>query len=124
MKTISIVIQTMKDMHLTGQRMGSIVGLAGHAGVAELVSGHSGDRTAGIAERCGVRHGPHTRDRVARYVSVHVLLWRRVVIGLVAFPAWFVCALYLLMAGRRARGFVGGGTWRGDRWDVVVKWTY
>nr|QNO46313.1 hypothetical protein PABHDKJJ_00017 [Methanosarcinales archaeon ANME-2c ERB4] len=86
-----------------------IVGLAGHAGVAEIVSGHLGDRTAGIAERCGARHGLHTRDRVVRSVSKHVLLWRRVVIGLVAFPAWFVCALYLHLVER-------GGMISARRW--------
>ena len=96
MKTISIVIQTMKGMHLTGQRMGSIVELAGHAGVAELVSGHSGDRTVGIVERCGVHHGLRIRGLGLRdSVSVHVLLWRRVVAGLAGFPARFICALYL-----------------------------
>ena len=109
MKTISIVIQTMKDMRLTGQRMGSIVELAGHAGVAEIVSGHLGDRTAGIAERCGVRHGLHTRDRVARSVSKHVSLWPRVVAGLAGFPAWFVCALYLHLVER-------GGMISARRW--------
>ena len=133
MKTISIVIQTMKGIHLTGQRMGSIVGLAGHAGAAELVSGHLGDRTAGIAERCGVRHGLHTRDRVARSVSVHVLLWRRGVMGVAGFPAWFVCALYLHLV--EWGGVISARRWWWGRamkiayvytieWDAVVKWTY
>ena len=116
MKTISIVIQMMKGIHLTGQRMGSIVELAGHAGVAEIVSGHSGDRAAGIAERCGVCHGLHTRDRVARSVSKHVLLWRKVVMGVAGFPVWFVCALYLLLVERGHGGICRGR----DDWRAVM----
>lgn len=96
---ISIVIPTKNSGDVLEQCLSSIEGLDCHAGVAELMSGHLGDRTAGIAERCGVCHGLHTRDRVARSVSVHVLLRRRVVVGVVGFPAWFVCALHLHLGG-------------------------
>ena len=99
MKTISIVIQTMKGIHLTGQRMGFIVGLAGHAGVAEIAGRHPGDRTAGIAERCGLRHDLRRKDRIIRFVSAHVLLERGVMMGLAMFFAGFVFMLGLLMAG-------------------------
>lgn len=53
---ISIVIPTKNNGDLLERCLSSIEGLVGHAGVAELVSGHLGGRTAGIvggAECCG-----------------------------------------------------------------------
>ena len=75
MKTISIVIQTMKGIHLTGQRMGFIVGLAGHAGVPEITGRHPGDQMVGIAERCGLRHDLRRKDRIMRFVFQRMSCW-------------------------------------------------
>ena len=59
----------------------SIAGLNCHAGVPEIAGRHPGDRTAGIAERCGLRHDLCRQDRVMRFVSAHVSLKRGVVMG-------------------------------------------
>ena len=86
----------------------SIAGLNCHAGVAEIAGRHSGDRTVGIAERCGLRHGLRRQDRITRFVSAQVLL-ERGVMGLAMFFAGFVFMLCLLLAGWVA----GKGGWRG-----------
>jgi len=86
----------------------SIAGLGCHAGVAEIAGRHPGDRMAGIAERCGLRHDLCRQDRIMRFVSAHVSLERGVMMGLAMFFAGFVFMLGLLMAGSGCADLVVG----------------
>jgi len=53
----------------------SIAGLNCHAGVAEIAGRHPGDRMAGIAERCGLRHDLRRQDRFMRFVFQRMSCW-------------------------------------------------
>jgi hypothetical protein len=95
----------------------SIVRLDSSAGVAGIVGRHLGDRTVGIAERCGLRHGLCRKDRIMRYVSARVSLERGVMMGLAMFLAGFVFMMGLLLAGDRCADLVVG---RDAGWRAVM----
>ena len=117
MGEVSVVIPAKNNDGVTGLCLQSIAGLNCHAGVAEIAGRRPGDRTAGIAERCGLRHDLRRQDRVMRFVSAHVSLERGVMMGLAMFFAGFVFMLGLLMAGDGCADLVVG---RDAGWVAVI----
>jgi len=117
MGEVSVVIPANNNDGVTGLCLQSIAGLNCHAGVPEIAGRHPGDRTAGIAERCGLRHDLCRKDRIMRFVSAQVLLERGVMMGLAMFFAGFVFILGLLMAGDGCADLVVG---RDAGWVAVI----